>query len=83
MLEQSWSRTLAMADATTRLKLQVNGEPVETGAATLADLVAAQGFGGQKVATAINGEFVPARARADKQLATGDRIEIVSARAGG
>lgn len=72
-----------MAYTATILKLMVNGEALETPAATLADLVSQQGFGGQKVATAVNGEFVPVRARVDKRLAAGDKVEIVSARAGG
>ena len=71
------------ATAAALIKLRVNGEPVETAAGTLAELVAAQGFAGMKVATAVNGAFVPARERETTRLAEGDRIEIVSARQGG
>ncbi|MEE8099661.1 MAG: MoaD/ThiS family protein [Hyphomicrobium sp.] len=35
------------------------------------------------MATARNGDFVPARVRGATQLAPGDRIEIVSPRHGG
>ena len=36
-----------------------------------------------KVATALNGEFVPARARNAVAVKDGDRIEIVAPRQGG
>jgi len=68
----------------TRLRtLTVNGTPVRAAAATLAALIAEQGFAGVKVATALNGAFVPERLRAETLLADGDRIEILSARQGG
>ena len=63
--------------------LIVNGEPREIGAATLAQALEALGYGEAKVATALNGEFVPARARAATRLKEGDRIEIVAPRQGG
>ena len=50
---------------------------------TLADLLAEAGFGGLKVATAVNGDFVPERARAATTLADGDRVEVVAPRQGG
>ena len=53
------------------------------GATTLAALIAEQELADAKVATAVNGEFVPARARAQTPLAAGDRVEILSARQGG
>lgn len=64
-------------------EMTVNGTAVASAAGTLAELVAAQGFAGVKVATAVNGEFVPERRRAETPLADGDRIEILSARQGG
>lgn len=64
-------------------EMTVNGAAVATTARTLAALVAEQGFVGIKVATALNGEFVPERRRAETPLASGDRIEILSARQGG
>lgn len=65
------------------LRLNVNGEARETLAATLADLIAEAGYGDAKVATALNGEFVPAKARAGTRLAAGDHVEIVAPRQGG
>jgi sulfur carrier protein len=50
---------------------------------TLDGLLAEQGFIGLKVATALNGNFVPERDRKGAKLAGGDRIEVVSARQGG
>jgi sulfur carrier protein len=61
----------------------VNGDRLETEAATIADLVAELGLAGARVATARNGDFVPAPARAATAIAPGDRIEIVSPRHGG
>lgn len=61
----------------------VNGEPRATHAATLSELVAEAGYGDAKIATATNGDFVPARARGATQLADGDRVEIVAPRQGG
>ena len=43
--------------------LIVNGEPREIAAASLAEALQALDYGEAKVATALNGEFVPARAR--------------------
>ncbi|MGE0629815.1 MAG: sulfur carrier protein ThiS [Hyphomicrobiaceae bacterium] len=61
----------------------VNGERMRTRASTLADLIAEAGYGDARLATAVNGDFVPARARATTKLADGDRIEIVAPRQGG
>jgi sulfur carrier protein len=41
------------------------------------------GYGGRTVATALNGAFVPAPARAATTLAEGDRLEVVAPRQGG
>ncbi len=61
----------------------VNGEPSETNADTLAALITERGLQSLKVATAINGVFVPEMQRAERKLAPGDRVEILSARQGG
>jgi sulfur carrier protein len=63
--------------------LTVNGEVRTTRAETLADLIACENFGETRVATALNGAFVPAQARGNRRLEAGDRIEILSARQGG
>lgn len=70
-------------DATTALHITLNGAAVQTSARTLEDLLAGQGFAGAKVATAVNGTFVPARARASTTLSQGDAVEVLSARQGG
>ena len=75
MTEQSTTRT--------SLRISLNGQPQTTGAGTLAELLVEAGLAEAKVATAVNGEFVPERARAARQLADGDQIEVVSPRQGG
>jgi sulfur carrier protein len=64
-------------------KLIVNGEPHEVAAANLAEALQALDYAGAIVATALNGEFVPARKREAAVLNEGDRIEIVAPRQGG
>jgi sulfur carrier protein len=65
------------------MKLVVNGESQEVAAATLAEAVQSLDLAEAKVATALNGEFVPARARASTLVKDGDRIEILAPRQGG
>jgi len=65
------------------MKIIVNGTAEETGATTLAALLDALGYGGTRVATAVNEEFVPAAMRGVRQLVEGDRVEIVTPRQGG
>lgn len=64
------------------MKVTLNGEPREIEAATLAEALAALGYEGA-VATAINGDFVPAAARSGRRLVEGDRIEVLAPRQGG
>ena len=61
----------------------VNGETRETEARTLGDLCRELGLADAKIATAVNGEFVPAATRGRAQLADGDAVEVVSPRQGG
>ncbi len=65
------------------LSLVVNGEPIGVAAHDLAEALIVLGYEDAVVATALNGEFVPARARAATALKNGDRIEIVAPRQGG
>jgi sulfur carrier protein len=65
------------------LKITVNGEDRATAAMTLADLCRELGLPDAKIATARNGEFVPARRRGEVNLADGDAIEVLSPRQGG
>jgi sulfur carrier protein len=65
------------------MKITLNGEAHEFGGETLAALVDATGHGPRKIATAVNGAFVPAPQRAETRLAEGDRVEILSPMQGG
>lgn len=61
----------------------VNGRMVMTQALSLSEFVGEHAGSGSKVATAVNGEFVPEKLRAEKHLKAGDKVEIVSPRQGG
>ena len=65
------------------MKLTINGERRELDAATVAEALAALEMGDARVATALNGDFVPAAARADTTLSPGDALEIVAPMQGG
>lgn len=65
------------------MKLIVNGVEREVAAVTLSAALEALEYADAVVATALNGEFVPARARAETPVNEGDRIEIVAPRQGG
>ena len=65
------------------MKILVNGAWRDTGAADLATVLQELGYGDSVVATAVNGEFVPATSRTDARLAEGDRLEILAPMQGG
>ena len=65
------------------MTLIVNGAPHDLLAGSLADALVALGYGDALVATAVNGEFVPADARAQTPLSDGDRVEVVAPMQGG
>ncbi len=65
------------------MQIIVNGETRHVEARTLAELCAGLGLGSARIATAVNGEFVAAGARAATPLSENDHIEIVAPRAGG
>jgi sulfur carrier protein len=65
------------------MQITVNGEPHDIAVAQLAAALAALGYADAVVATALNGEFVPARKREATPVKDGDRIEIVAPRQGG
>jgi sulfur carrier protein len=65
------------------VRVVINGENREVEARTLAKALEALEFASATVATALNGEFVPARARAATPVKDGDRIEILAPRQGG
>lgn len=65
------------------MKLTINGEPRRLTATTVAEALAAAGLADARVATALNGTFVPAAARAETPLSDGDALEIVAPMQGG
>ena len=65
------------------IAIVVNGEVMRSRARSLAALLSELGYGGGKVATAINGEFVPATQRDDTVLRDNDQVEVVAPRQGG
>ena len=71
------------AQSDVEIEIIVNGESRVTAASSLEGLLEELELVGQRVATAINGEFVPSSSRPGRRLEVGDRIEIVSARQGG
>jgi len=65
------------------MKLTINGERRDLDAATVAEALAALDMGEARVATALNGDFAPASARAQTALSPGDALEIVAPMQGG
>ncbi len=65
------------------MRIEVNGEAREVTAATVQAALVELGLGAARVATALNGVFVPAGARAGQPLAEGDRLEVLSPMQGG
>jgi sulfur carrier protein len=67
-----------------RFEIRLNGEAREIRAgATLADLLLELGFGGRRVAVAVNRSVVPRAGHSARAIAPGDRIEILEAVGGG
>ena len=64
------------------MRLIVNGDCAGVSAANLAEALKALDYADAIVATALNGEFVPARKREATPVKDGDRIEIVAPRQG-
>ena len=65
------------------MRIYVNGDQREIDSATVAAALTALGYGGKKVATAVNGRFVPAPVRAATALNDGDKLEVVAPMQGG
>jgi sulfur carrier protein len=65
------------------MRIQVNGEPLETSAATVLALVEELGLDVRKVAVERNLEIVPRSLHAATALGDGDRIEVVQFVGGG
>jgi sulfur carrier protein len=65
------------------MKITLNGAPHEVRATRLSDVLAELGFADARVATAVNGDFVPATGRDGTELFEGDRLEVVAPQQGG
>ena len=65
------------------MKINVNGEIQEVVPGTLDKVLDELGYGGARVATAVNETFVPVTVRSQTELSDGDRLEIVAPRQGG
>ena len=65
------------------MRIDLNGIPTEVSTSNLADALMALGFGGASLATAVNGGFIPAAARATTLLHDGDRVEVLAPMQGG
>ncbi len=65
------------------MKITVNGEAKTVAASAVTDVLVELGYGNAKVATAINGEFLPASLRSATKLDENDQLEIVAPRQGG
>ena len=65
------------------LRIEVNGVMHQVQAQSLAQVLAALGYGAAPVATAVNGGFVAADLRDQTMIAAGDRIEVLSPMQGG
>ncbi|MGH8794479.1 MAG: sulfur carrier protein ThiS [Stackebrandtia sp.] len=79
--EGSTERPTTAAEETT-LNIHVNGEPTETRARTVTDVVAGLTAAHRGVAVAVNGEVV-SRAEWPRALREGDRVEVLTANPGG
>lgn len=65
------------------MMIDVNGSTQKIDAANLAAALEQLGWGDARVATALNGSFVPASERPNTPLSAGDRLEVLSAMQGG
>lgn len=64
------------------MRITINGTVREVGATTLAEALAEAGLTG-RIATALNGNFVPATLRETTPLCDGDAIEALAPMQGG
>jgi sulfur carrier protein len=65
------------------MKILVNSEAREVAGPSLADALEELGYGGAVIATAVNGDFTPARSRASVILLDGDSLELLAPMRGG
>jgi sulfur carrier protein len=65
------------------MRILVNGDSREIAGSDLASVLHELGYGEAVVATALNGEFVAAGARARAPVSEGDRVEVLAPMQGG
>jgi sulfur carrier protein len=65
------------------MNILVNNEAREITGPSLAEALDELGYGGAVIATAVNGDFAPARSRASLMLRDGDRVELLAPMRGG
>lgn len=65
------------------MRIEVNGTPRDIAATTVADALSELGWGEARVATALNGDFLPAVSRPMQALRDGDRLEVLAPMQGG
>jgi sulfur carrier protein len=65
------------------MKIWLNGASRDVRATRLSEVLVEIGMADAKVATAVNGDFVPAAGRESTRLAEGDRVEVVAPQQGG
>jgi sulfur carrier protein len=65
------------------MKILVNGALREIGVPTLEAALDELGYRDRAIATALNGEFIPATVRANAVLYEGDRVEVLAPMQGG
>lgn len=66
------------------MQIRYNGDLLHLAdTCTIADLIAAQGLTGKRIAVERNGEIVPRSQHANTRCAAGDVIEVVHAIGGG
>jgi sulfur carrier protein len=63
--------------------IEVNGNPQDITGPTLADALTELGWTQARVATALNGDFIPKTARSQTRLKPGDRLEVLAPMQGG
>ncbi|MEM8793705.1 MAG: sulfur carrier protein ThiS [Pseudomonadota bacterium] len=61
----------------------LNGAEIDVQSGTLDALITELGYGEARVATALNGDFVPKSQRAETAIAEGDRLEVLAPLQGG
>lgn len=65
------------------MRIEVNGATQDVTGPTLADALTELGWADARIATALNGDFVPKSARAQTAIKQGDRLEVLAPMQGG